>query len=534
MDPKPVNSSEMAETLIDKMWQDPNPANIERLYGYALREATPEMRREIFEASAKRIQAFRDISAPLDLNAGVIDPDLRVNGKRLFLVSGPKTGYAAVDALPDVRGHIQAGDQVAVKQNADGVPLIVQRIGRYPASKICRVERIIDEGRLVVCDQAGGQQILYIAADLLENPDLGPGVQVRCAPEINLALELENLEPDDRALKLIDNLPDYTLNDLGGLPGVRRQLQRMLALMESPAEDLLDFGLTRSQLALFEGPPGTGKTHAALILASLLKQSHDVAVVLVKGPEFLNPLVGASEAAVRGLFEKLAQLAGRYELVYVIWDEFEALFHSRGRRFSSTIVEDTLVGSFIAEMDGLSKNALENIWFVAISNKPDLLDSAITREGRLGQKVIFTPLQSEPGISEVAAIHLRQRVLDAGLSTQTAAERVAAYAYNGTNGLGLPIALVRMQDGRKELVTSRQLMTGALVKGAVDRAAERAWYRWSNGGPRGISIQDLFVSLDRAVSALPLSRDNLEEYLGWPLDEIARVVEVQRVAPGLY
>ena len=233
---------------------------------------------------------------------------------------------------------------------------------------------------------------------------------------------------------------------------------------------------------------------------------------------------------MRGFFEKLRYLADRHEMVYVIWDEFEALFHARGSHLSNTLVDDTMVPSLLAELDGLQKGALRNIWLIAISNRQDLLDPAVTRQGRLGHKVVFTTLPSEPAVREVAAIHLRGRKLAPDLDPHVASERMAAYAFSGgPNGCGLPVALIRMHDGRREVVTGRDVLTGAMVKGAIDRAAEHAWWRAHSGGPQGITLPDLFMGLEQVVTALPLSRNNLGEYLGWPVDEMARVVEVRGV-----
>lgn len=526
----PASTQDMAETLVDAMWQDPTAANVQQLFKFAMQDAPRDMSRAVCDVTAQRISAAKDFSAPLDLNAAVLDPQFKIGSKVLVLVRGKSMGLVAIDALPEVKPKLQAGDHVALKVTEDRGPVVAERVGLYPASAIRKVDRVLD-GRVVLADQTGERQVYTLAASLRDHPDLEAGASVFVAPDVELATGLEEVAQDEQSLQILEDIPDdLTLDDLGGLPGVKRQLERMLKLMLSSKEDLRLFGLARSQLVLFEGPPGTGKTHGARIGASILKRSHAVAVVFVRGPEFLNPFVGASEAALRSLFAKVTRLAEKHELVYVIWDEFESLFHARGKRFSSTIVDDTLVPQFIAAMDGVQKSTLENVWFVAISNKAHLLDSAITREGRLGQKVTFTTLQSEPAVYDVAAIHLRDRLLTSDLTREMAAERMAAYAFQGPQGKGLPVALVRMNDGRREMVTTRTILTGAMIKGATDRAAEKAWWRYSNGGPRGISLRDLQSGLDQVASSLPLDRNNLDEYLGWPLDEVARVLEVQRVA----
>lgn len=528
MRPQQSSRREMAKDLVDSVYATPNAENVGRLFEFVAYEADPEMQQEVIRVLAAQIAETQQLTSPLDLNAAVLDPQFRVDGTEMTLVYGKTVGFAAVDAMPAVRPYLQAGDQVALKATDDRGAVIARRIGLYPPSAVKRVDRVLTGGeQLLVADHGGERQVLTIAAELRGHPDLTSGAEVFCAPEAGLALMLHEVAQDDRSLRLLQDIPQRTLADLGGQPSVRRQLKRMLALMGSAPEELAAYGLTRSQLVLFVGPPGSGKTWAALIVASVLQGKQKIATVFVKGAEYLNPLVGASEAAVRGLFEKLSHLAAKFDLVYVVWDEFESLFHSRGKRLSSTIVDDTLVPTLLAEVDGLQKGSLNNVWLIAISNKPDLLDSAITREGRLGAKVVFTALQSEPGACEVATIHLRERLLADGLTPELAAERLAAYAWVGPDGRGLPVATIRMRDGRSELITSRQILTGAMIKGSIDRASERAWYRAHNGGPRGIQLTDLCTGIEQAVTSLPLSPDNVGEYLGWPLEQVARVVEVK-------
>jgi proteasome-associated ATPase len=529
--PQQGSRHEMAQALVDSVYAKPDAENVARLINFTAYEADPEMQKAVAAALAAHIAAAQQITSPMDLNAAVLEPRMRVDGTEMALIYGKALGFVAVDAMPEVRTQLRAGDQVALKPVEDRGVVITRIIGSYPADTVKRVERVLPGGdKLLVTDQGGEKHVLTIAQELRGHPDLGGGAEVFCARDAGLALSLHEAAQDDRSLHLLEDLPPRTLDDLGGQPDVKRQLKRMLALMTTPPGELAAYGLARSQLVLFAGPPGSGKTWAALILASILQQTLKIAVVFVKGPEFLNPLVGASESAIRGLFEKLSHLAARHDLVYVVWDEFEALFGARGRRISSTIVDETLVQTLIAEVDGLDKSSLTNVWLVAISNRPELIDSAIMREGRLGAKVVFTTLQSEPAACEVAAIHLRERLLADGLSPRVAAERLAAYAWAGPEGQGLPVAAIRLRDGRRELLTGRQILTGAVIKGSIDRAAEKAWYRAHNGGTRGIQVADLCRGIEESVTSLPLSPDNLGEYLGWPPDQVARVLEVEPLA----
>ena len=118
-------------------------------------------------------------------------------------------------------------------------------------------------------------------------------------------------------------------------------------------------------------PPGTGKT----LLAEAMAATAGLAYLPVKGPELLSKYIGASEARVRELFER-AQAAAP---ALVFFDEFESLAPRRGQ--DSTGVTDRVVNQLLTQLDGVE--GLEGVWVLAASSRPDLIDPALLRPGRL-------------------------------------------------------------------------------------------------------------------------------------------------------
>lgn len=136
------------------------------------------------------------------------------------------------------------------------------------------------------------------------------------------------------------------------------------------------------------GYPGCGKT----LLASAVAASFGLNFISVKGPELLNKYIGASEKAVRDLFER-AQAA---KPAVLFFDEFESIAPRRGH--DSTGVTDRVVNQLLTEMDGAQ--GLEGVYVLAATSRPDLIDPALLRPGRLDKSVLC----DMPGAEERAEI----------------------------------------------------------------------------------------------------------------------------------
>mmetsp|Transcript_9401 Transcript_9401/g.18310 ORF Transcript_9401/g.18310 Transcript_9401/m.18310 type:complete len:730 (+) Transcript_9401:149-2338(+) len=173
------------------------------------------------------------------------------------------------------------------------------------------------------------------------------------------------------------------------------------------AQELAILGLTPVRGLLLYGPPGTGKTLLARQIAKALRAR---APKIVSAPELLDRWVGGSEKLVRELFtEAEAELAAcngdatRSALHVVVIDEIDAVFRRRSAgEDSGEQTRASVVNQILSKLDGV--NAIDNILMIGMTNRPELLDSALLRPGRL-EVQIEVPMPDRDGRREILKIH---------------------------------------------------------------------------------------------------------------------------------
>uniref|UniRef100_A0A673C2W7 AAA+ ATPase domain-containing protein n=1 Tax=Sphaeramia orbicularis TaxID=375764 RepID=A0A673C2W7_9TELE len=174
-------------------------------------------------------------------------------------------------------------------------------------------------------------------------------------------------------------VPDVTWDDVGALQDIREELtMAILAPVRSP-EQFRALGLSAPSGVLLAGPPGCGKT----LLAKAVANESGLNFISVKGPELLNMYVGESERAVRQVFQR-----GRNSAPCVIFfDEIDALCPRRSGHESGASVR--VVNQLLTEMDGVETR--RQVFIMAATNRPDIIDPAILRPGRL-DKTLYVGL----------------------------------------------------------------------------------------------------------------------------------------------
>lgn len=150
----------------------------------------------------------------------------------------------------------------------------------------------------------------------------------------------------------------------------------------------------RSNVLLY-GPPGCGKTHIVGAAAAACS----LRFISVKGPELLNKYIGASEQAVRDIFSKAAAAAP----CLLFFDEFDSIAPKRGH--DNTGVTDRVVNQFLTELDGVE--VLTGVFVFAATSRPDLLDAALLRPGRL-DRLLFCDFPSQHERSEILSVLSRK------------------------------------------------------------------------------------------------------------------------------
>ncbi|EFN50862.1 hypothetical protein CHLNCDRAFT_28658, partial [Chlorella variabilis] len=179
-------------------------------------------------------------------------------------------------------------------------------------------------------------------------------------------------------------IPSVKWEDVGGLHDIKRAI---LDTVELPLKhpELFAGGLRRRSGVLLYGPPGTGKT----LLAKAVATECSISFLSVKGPELINMYVGESERQIReaSVFAR----ARRARPCVVFFDELDSLAPARGRGSDSGGVMDRVVSQLLAEIDGVQ---VGDVFLVGATNRPDLLDPALLRPGRL-DKLLYVGIASE-------------------------------------------------------------------------------------------------------------------------------------------
>ena len=172
-------------------------------------------------------------------------------------------------------------------------------------------------------------------------------------------------------------------------PAIKAQLQQLQAVVEDP-ESAERFGVDPPTGLLLAGPPGTGKTTVAKVLAAQARASF----YPISGADVISKWVGESERNIRQLFERAR--ANRPSIIFI--DEIDALAGRRG----AVETHDSHVNQLLSEIDGVSGQ--KGVFIVGATNRPDQLDPAMLRGGRLSRTIVLG-LPDEAGRHAILCLH---------------------------------------------------------------------------------------------------------------------------------
>lgn len=196
----------------------------------------------------------------------------------------------------------------------------------------------------------------------------------------DFAYAVDHTDPSSLRETVVET-PNVKWADIGGLIDVKNELKETVSYPIKFSEKYVQLGMTPSRGILFYGPPGCGKT----LLAKAVASECSANFISVKGPELLNMWVGESEANVRDVFDKARSSAP----CVIFFDEIDSIAKSRSNSAGDSGVTERMLNQMLTEMDGISNK--KNVFVIGATNRPDQLDSALLRPGRLDQ-LIYIPL----------------------------------------------------------------------------------------------------------------------------------------------
>ncbi|MDG5761136.1 CDC48 family AAA ATPase [Natronococcus sp. A-GB1] len=211
-------------------------------------------------------------------------------------------------------------------------------------------------------------------------------------------------------------VPDVTWDDVGGLADTKERLRETIQWPLDYPEVFEQMDMEAAKGVLMYGPPGTGKT----LLAKAVANESQSNFISIKGPELLNKYVGESEKGVREVFEKARSNAP----TVIFFDEIDSIAGERGQRQGDSGVGERVVSQLLTELDGLEE--LEDVVVIATTNRPDLIDSALLRPGRLDRHV-HVPVPDEEGRKRIFEVHTRDKPLADAIDLEWLAAETEGY-----------------------------------------------------------------------------------------------------------
>jgi transitional endoplasmic reticulum ATPase len=227
---------------------------------------------------------------------------------------------------------------------------------------------------------------------------------------------LKGIEPSALREVFVE-VPDVSWQDVGGLENTKERLRETIQWPLDYPEVFQALDMEAAKGVLMYGPPGTGKT----LMAKAVANESDSNFISIKGPELLSKWVGESEKGVREVFSKARENAP----TVVFFDEIDSIATERGRDGGGgTQVSERVVSQLLTELDGLEE--LEDVVVIATSNRPDLIDSALLRPGRLDRHV-HVPVPDEEARRAIFEVHTRHKPLADDVDLEALAEQTEGY-----------------------------------------------------------------------------------------------------------
>ena len=252
-----------------------------------------------------------------------------------------------------------------------------------------------------------------------------------------------------RAKQFSKDMPKISFKDVAGVDEAKQELMEVVDFLKHP-EKYRAIGARTPKGVLLVGPAGTGKT----LLAKAVAGEANVPFYSVAGSEFMEMLVGVGAARVRDLFAQAKKTAPA--IVFI--DEVESIGRMRGMGFSGGHDErEQTLNQILVEMDGFAPN--ENVIVMAATNRPDMLDPALTRPGRFDRRVTLD-LPDIEGRKAIIQIHMRGKPFEKDVDIERLAKRTVGFSGADLANMLNEAAILAAREARKE-ITNKDLEEAA-------------------------------------------------------------------------
>jgi proteasome-associated ATPase len=305
---------------------------------------------------------------------------------------------------------------------------------------------------------------------------------------------IRNLGKEDERFSFTTET-NVSWNEIGGLDEAKREMIEAVELPHVNPDIFRFYGKKPIKGVLLYGPPGCGKTMLGKATATALARiynggSTSSGFIYIKGPEILDRFVGVAEATVRQIFQRARKHKEKHGYPAVVFiDEADAILSKRGSGISSD-VERTIVPMFLTEMDGLEDSGA---LVILATNRSDILDPAIVRDGRIDRKIRISRPTPESA-AEIFHLNLKRVPLNNGYTYEELAKLGSDEVFSSKRTL----YQIKTKDGVREF-TLGNILNGGMVVSIVDQATSIAMHRdlrEKKEKPAGLCREDIVAAVD--------------------------------------
>lgn len=405
-------------------------------------------------------------------------------------------------------------------------------VGHLPPSQgggFIKVSEALEDGRLRVGSETPGSDgKLVLRGAAIKSTTVNQGDEVRLDPSGRIALE--HFVKSDSRDYFLEKVPEIPWEKVGGQQEAIRLIRDTIEQPLLHPELFEKYDKKAIKGILLYGPPGCGKTLIGKATAHNLTKEYarqtgkDVKeyFMAISGPKILNMWLGETERMVRDIFRTAREKAKEGRLVFIFMDEAESVLRTRssGRYLN---ISNTVVPQFCAELDGLQ--SLDNVVLMLTSNRPDYIDPAVLRPGRIDRKVkINRPDRASAeqilGIYLHAGLPLDPELLkrfngEVDCARKELIEQTTAHLWGkARENEFLKVAL---KNGSSETLYFKDLISGAVLASIVDRAKDTAIKRAiaDLGAETGVSLTDLIEAANQEFKENEIfpKSDSMEDWL---------------------
>jgi transitional endoplasmic reticulum ATPase len=226
---------------------------------------------------------------------------------------------------------------------------------------------------------------------------------------------LKDIEPS-AIREVFVEVPNITWGDVGGLDEIKKRLIEAVEWPLKHAELFARAGIRPPKGILLTGPPGCGKT----LLVKALAAESELNFISIKGPELMSKYVGESERGIREIFRKAKQAAP----AILFFDEIDSVVPHRGVGGVDSQVAERVISQFLTEMDGIEE--LKGVLVIAATNRPDRIDAALLRPGRL-DLILELPIPDEKSRRMIFRVHTKGKPLAQDVDLEMLAKKAEGF-----------------------------------------------------------------------------------------------------------